>query len=270
MPEPSVVSIIIPCFNEAQTIARVLDRVCALTMPLGARKEIMIVDDGSGDGSADVLHVYAKTHPDVRVFLSPVNLGKGAAVRIGVALSSGDVIIIQDADLELTPEQIPDLVEPILDGKTDVVFGSRFLGGRRFRPWRTYLANRFLTCLTQLLYTARLTDMETCYKAFRRRVIEMMDLRSIGFEIEPELTAKIIRFGHRIHERAVSYSPRNEQQGKKIRARDGLKAIYYLVKYRFQAMDQMRAKRRTAAPSGWPRAGYAEDDPPVATGETRR
>jgi len=235
---PVQVSIIIPCFNESSTILEVLRRVQMVAIPGGGSKEIIVVDDGSTDGAGELLASRVQEFSDVRLHRAVTNFGKGAAVRAGMALARGDVMLIQDADLELRPEEIPELVAPILRGETEVVFGSRFLGGRGFRWSRSYFANRVLVWLTRILFMTRLSDMETCYKVMRRSVLDGVRLRAMGFEIEPELTAKILRLGHRIHEVPISYEPRSEAAGKKIRAWDGLKAIYYLFKYRFQSRDK--------------------------------
>lgn len=238
------VSVIIPCFNEGETVLTVVERVRRVTMPGGLISEVIVVDDGSTAGPPDSLRAYADRHPDVILHASPVNFGKGAAVRIGLALASGDIVVIQDADLELSPEEIPTLIAPIAGGACDVVYGSRFLEGRRHALSAAYLANRFLTWLTRLLYWTRLSDMETCYKTFRRSVLAGVRLRAVGFEIEPELTAKFLRLGHRIHEVPVSYTPRTHAEGKKIRAWDGVKAIYYLFKYRLQPRKRFTQPRR--------------------------
>jgi len=226
------VSIIIPCFNERKTILEVISRVRAVRMPAGLEKEIVVVDDGSTDGCGALLKAHAKDFEDVRLHVSMINIGKGTALRFGFAIATGGIIAIQDADLELRPEEIPRLIEPILEGKTDVVFGSRFLGKRRYRITPSYLANLCLSKLTSMLFRCPITDMETCYKVFRRSAVDGLRLTSVGFEIEPELTAKFLRLGHRIIERPISYEPRTRTEGKKIRAWDGFKAVYYLFKYR--------------------------------------
>ena len=262
------VTIIIPCFNEYSTITKVLDRVRRLDLPDGLTKEIIVVDDGSSDGSGDLLRRYVDQNADVRLHISTVNFGKGTAVRIGLALTTGDIIVIQDADLELRPEEIPNLVAPILAGRSDVVFGSRFLGNHKFRWTPSYLANRFLIFLTRMLYMTRITDMETCYKVFRRTALANVRLCSVGFEIEPELTAKFLRQGHTIHEVPITYIPRTNAEGKKIRAWDGVKAIYYLIKYRQQPLSRFvvsaesgRSAIRSAPPEPVASAPAAE---PVA------
>jgi dolichol-phosphate mannosyltransferase len=170
--------------------------------------------------------------PRIRIFHNPINLGKGAAVRLGLHNATGDIFLIQDADLELDPREYGRLLAPILAGTTDVVYGSRFLGRSRRVSLRTRLANRFLTLVTNVLFMARLTDMETAYKVFRREVVDGLRLRCVGFDFEPEITAKLLRAGHRIVEVPIDYQPRRVDEGKKIRWTDGLDALYILVKCR--------------------------------------
>ena len=221
-------SVIIPVYNEARTIAEVIRRVGEVDLD----KEIIVVDDGSSDGTVEILRRIAR---EGRILLheSRVNLGKGAAVRIGLTYASGPIIIIQDADLELDPNEYGRLMEPILEGRTRVVYGSRFLGTNREIPMITLAANRFLVLLTNLLYDARLTDMETAYKVFSAQVLNDIRLRCMRFELEPEITAKLLKNGDRILEVPISYQPRTVQGGKKIGWRDGLKAIVTLFRYRF-------------------------------------
>ena len=219
-------SVIIPVFNEQTTIEQVIDEVAEVPLD----KEIIVVDDGSTDGS--VAAIQRKEDKLTRVHLSPVNFGKGAAIRIGLSYVTGDVIVIQDADAELDPHEYLNLMERITAG-ADVVYGSRFLKRNRNIPWISRLANRFLTLLTNVLYRCRLTDMETAYKMFRRDVAAKLHLRCIGFEVEPEITAQFLKNGYRIEEVPISYNPRSEEEGKKIGWRDGMRAIYYLFLYRF-------------------------------------
>jgi glycosyltransferase involved in cell wall biosynthesis len=225
------VSIIIPVFNEAGTIATVIERVRALD--LGAiEKEIVLVDDGSDDGSAAIVRAAGEgADGSIVSHVAPLNLGKGAAVRMGLRIATGDVVAIQDADLELDPNDLPVLLRPIADGEAEVVYGSRFLGRRRGRrvPLRRRLANGFLTTLTNVLFRSRLTDMETAYKVFRADVLTGTRLRCVGFDIEPEITAAILKAGRRIHEVPVRYDPRGADDGKKISWRDGIAAVYTLV-----------------------------------------
>ncbi len=219
-------SVIIPVFNERSTIEEVIDQVNRVAVD----KEIIVVDDGSTDGTVEVLR--KKEREVTKVHLSPVNFGKGAAIRVGLTYVTGDVIVIQDADVELDPQEYHLLLAKIEQG-AEVVYGSRFLGRNPGISLVTRLANRFLTLLTNLLYGCRLTDMETAYKMFRVEVARRLRLRCIGFELEPEITAQFLKLGAKIHEVPVSYNPRTVEQGKKIGWRDGLRAVYYLLLYRF-------------------------------------
>jgi len=222
-------SVIIPVYNEESTIGRVIDEVYA-AMPQ-VEKEIIVVDDGSTDRTTEVLET-RRTIVNI-IHCSRVNFGKGAAIRIGLTYVTGDMIIIQDADLELSPGEYSNIIGPILEGKADVVYGSRFLKPNPGIPFRTRLANAVLTWLTNLLYGGNLSDMETAYKAFRAGVIQGIPLECHRFEFEPEVTAKILKAGHRITEVPVSYCPRSVCEGKKIGWRDGWMAIRTLLKYRF-------------------------------------
>lgn len=226
-------SVIIPVYNEEQTIADVIGRVSAVELP-GVEKEFVIANDGSTDGTRRIIDEHAwPTGATVHVYHSPINLGKGAAVRIGLAFATGDVLLVQDADLELDPNEYGRLLEPLVENRADVVYGSRFLGQNRRIPGRTRLANRFLTALTNLLFGSHLTDMETAYKVMRREVLSGIRLRTVGFDIEPELTAKLLLAGRRIVEVPISYKPRTKDEGKKMRWIDGVDAIYTLIKCRF-------------------------------------
>jgi glycosyltransferase involved in cell wall biosynthesis len=226
-------SIVIPVYNEQETIGQVIDRV--RDVDLGSiEKEIILSDDGSTDGSAGIIAAYADSYPElVTVHTCPINLGKGAAVRLGMARATGDVIIIQDADLELDPGEYTRIIEPIAAGEWDVVYGSRFLGRPKGIRLCTRLANRFLTVLTNMLYGSRLTDMETAYKAFRREAVEGLHLRCARFDFEPEITAKLLLAGYRIHEVPIGYTPRSQDEGKKICLIDGIEAIHTLLRCRF-------------------------------------
>lgn len=226
----ALVSIIVPVFNESATVAAVIARL--LEVPLPAPREILVVNDGSTDGTRAVLDAMP-AHAAVRVIHAPQNGGKGRAIRIGLAEARGTIIAIQDADLELDPAQIASLVAPILAGEARVVYGSRFLQPTSRAPWLTVVANRTLTACTNLLYGARITDMETCYKVMETEVARSLALESDRFDIEPEITAKLLRRGHAIVERPVSFEPRSRAQGKKIGWRDGVRALQVLVKYRW-------------------------------------
>jgi glycosyltransferase involved in cell wall biosynthesis len=225
-------SIIVPVYNEQQTINEVIERVMAVD--LGAiEREVIIANDGSHDDTRRVIEERGWLRdPRVRLCENPINLGKGAAVRHGLAAATGDILLIQDADLELNPEEYGNLLAPILDRRTDVVYGSRFLGPTTRIPLRTRAANRFLTTLTNVLFGGRLTDMETAYKVFRRDVIRSIRLRCVGFDFEPELTARLLLAGHRILEVPIGYEPRTATEGKTIGWVDGLDAVYALVKCR--------------------------------------
>ena len=225
-------SVIIPVYNEEQTIDEVIARVSAVELP-GVEKEFVIANDGSTDGTRRIID--ARVWPSgaaVHVYHSPINLGKGAAVRIGLAFATGDVLLVQDADLELDPSEYGRLLEPLTAGRADVVYGSRFLGENRRIPGRTRAANRLLTLLTNVLYGSRLTDMETAYKVMRREALAGLRLRAVGFDIEPELTAKLLLAGRRIVEVPISYKPRTKDEGKKMRWIDGVDAVYTLLKCR--------------------------------------
>jgi glycosyltransferase involved in cell wall biosynthesis len=221
-------SVVIPVFNEENTVREILRRVAAVDIP----KEVIVVNDGSTDNTSALLQ--EQKLADVKVVEQPKNMGKGAAVRTGFAQATGDIVIIQDADLELDPQEYPRLIEPLLAGRTDVVYGSRYMRGKvAGQPWLNYLANRFLVMATNLLYNASLTDMETCYKVLRGEVAQSLDLRSARFEIEPEITAKLLKRGYHILEVPISYRPRSARQGKKIGWRDGLTTLFTLLKCRF-------------------------------------
>ncbi len=223
-------SVIMPVYNEEATVEEIVARVMAERH----EKELIIVDDGSSDNTLAILERLNKRYGDtIKLLRHETNKGKGAAVRTALAQVSGDVVIIQDADLEYDPRDYEVLVGPIKEGTADVVYGSRFLEGRRGALLGKYLANRFLTLLTNLLYNANLTDMETCYKAIRASLLEDLVLRSNAFDIEPEITAKLLKAGARLCEVPITYAGRTYQEGKKIGWRDGLQAIWTLLKYRF-------------------------------------
>ncbi len=222
-------SVIIPVFNEARTVAKLIEKVRAVQLD----KEIVIIDDGSSDGTGEALDAYVGL-PGIQVHKSPVNLGKGASVRIGFSYVTGDIVVIQDADLELDPEEYHHLIRPIVDGQVDVVYGSRFLGSGRKGRLSFHLANRGLSMLTNALFGSRLTDIETCYKVFRRDVLPQLELRAARFEIEPEITAQVLKKGLRITELPIGYVPRSHADGKKISWKDGVIAVYTLFEQRLK------------------------------------
>jgi glycosyltransferase involved in cell wall biosynthesis len=234
MPAPSseLISIIVPVYNEAGTVRQVIERL--LEIPLPAAREIIVVNDGSTDGTRGVLDGIVPVDGVLSIIHASANGGKGSALRIGLSHARGTIVAIQDADLELDPVQLGGLVQPILDGEADVVYGSRFLAGRPPGPWISVAANRGLTWLTNMLFGGRLTDMETCYKIMAAPVARSLELESNRFDIEPEITAKLLRQRRRIVERPVTFDPRNRATGKKIGWRDGFHAIAVLVKYRFR------------------------------------
>jgi len=221
-------SVIIPVYNEEHTIQEILRQVRAV----GLAHEIIVVDDGSTDGTRALLDREAAV-PGTTVILQERNQGKGAAVRAGFDRATGDILLIQDADLEYDPRDYPALLRPIEEGRVKVVYGSRFLGPRTAMMFWHMLGNKTLTLLTNVLYNAILSDMETCYKVFRADVIRGIPLRSRRFEFEPEITAKVLKRGHRIFEIPISYYGREYAEGKKITWREGPKAIWTLIKYRF-------------------------------------
>ncbi len=223
-------SVVIPVYNEVETIKEIVSRVQAVDL----EKEIIIVDDGSTDGTRELLQEDTFSLENVRVLYHDHNQGKGAALRTGFESATGDIIIIQDADLEYDPREYPVLLEPILDGRADIVYGSRFLGGpHRVLFFWHYLGNKFLTLLSNALTNLNLTDMETCYKVFRREVLSGIQLKSNRFGFEPEFTAKIAKKDFRIYETPISYSGRTYAEGKKIGWKDGVKAIVAILWFRF-------------------------------------
>jgi len=226
-------SIIIPVYNEEQTIGTVVERV--LAVDLGTiESEIIIADDGSSDGTRDAMAGAAwSNNPRVRVYANRINVGKGCAVRLGLSYATGDVVLIQDADLELDPREYGLLLAPIVEGRASVVYGSRFLKPVERIRLKARIANRTLTWLANILFNMHLTDMETAYKAFRREVLDGIRLRCVAFDFEPEFTAKVRLKGYDIVEVPVSYHPRTADEGKKIRWVDGLDAVYTLLKCRF-------------------------------------
>ncbi len=224
------ISVVIPVYNEVSTIREIVVRVQAVDL----EKEVIIVDDGSTDGTRELLQEITLSHENIRVLYHDRNQGKGAALRTGFEGATGDIVIIQDADLEYDPREYPVLLEPILDGRADIVYGSRFLGGpHRVLFFWHYLGNKFLTLLSNALTNLNLTDMETCYKVFRREVLNDIQLKSNRFGFEPEFTAKIAKKGFRIYETSISYSGRTYAEGKKISWKDGITAVFAILWFRF-------------------------------------
>ena len=225
---PPLLSVIVPCYNERATVAELLRRVRAVPI----EKEIIVVDDQSTDGSRQLVASLAEEWPEIRHFIQPVNQGKGAAIRRGIAEARGEIVLIQDADLEYDPAEYPKLIQPILDGHADVVFGSRFAGyPRRVMLFWHRMGNTFLTFLSNMTTNLDLTDMETCYKVFRRDVIQSIPLRSNRFGIEPEITAKVARRGYRVYEVPIAYYGRDYWEGKKIHWKDGFAALWTILRY---------------------------------------
>jgi glycosyltransferase involved in cell wall biosynthesis len=222
-------SVIVPVFDERNTVVEILRRMRAVELPVDL--EVIVVDDGSTDGTRDVLRQLADS--TVRVVNHQANRGKGAAIRTGLEHVTGDLVLVQDADLEYDPEDWPKLIAPVLRGKARVVYGSRFTGERRNMLFLHWVGNRFLSLITNVLYNTTLSDMETCYKLFDRKLLDSITIRASRFEFEPEVTAKILRQGIRIYEVPISYTGREFDEGKKITWRDGFVALWTLVKYRF-------------------------------------
>ncbi len=239
IPDDLVVSVVIPVYNEKDTIHEIIRRVRAVPV----RKEIILVDDCSRDGTREILREWQDTEPDLKIGFHEVNQGKGAALRTGFGLATGQIVLVQDADLEYDPAQYPQLIQPIVDGKADVVYGSRFIGeSHRVHFFWHSLANKFLTLLSDSFTNLNLTDMEVCYKVFRREVLQRITLKSNRFGFEPEVTAKIARLhlpsldGRparrcRIYEMPVSYNGRDYREGKKIGWKDGVQALYCIIRY---------------------------------------
>jgi glycosyltransferase involved in cell wall biosynthesis len=227
-PADPLLSVVMPVFNEAATIDEIVRRVLAVPV----RTQLIVVDDCSTDGTRETL-TRLQRELGFTLLLQPKNRGKGAALRAGFEAIRGDLVVIQDGDLEYSPEEFPQLIELICDGRADVVYGSRFIGRHRVFLFTHYLGNRVLTLLTNVLYNTMLTDMETCYKVMRTDVLRSMTLRSNGFGIEPELTAKIFKRGYRVYEIPITYDGRGYDEGKKIGWRDGVVALWVLLRYRF-------------------------------------
>jgi glycosyltransferase involved in cell wall biosynthesis len=231
-------SVVIPVYNEITTIKELINRVMNV---MDIDKEIVIVDDFSTDGTREILKQIQGDN--IRVFLHEKNMGKGAAIRTGFKYITGDVVIIQDADLEYNPQDYRKLIKPIADGLADVVYGSRFLAKGQLHHFKKFfyvthfIGNKFLNFLVNILYNTKITDMETCYKVIKREVLNEINLSSSKFEIEPEITAKLLRKGFKIHEVPICYNPRDYSEGKKISWRDGFKAVNILLKYRFKKIE---------------------------------
>lgn len=223
-------TVLMPAYNEAATIEEILRKVEAVDIDL----EILVVDDGSQDGTPEIVERLFEGRPNRVLVRQPKNRGKGAALRTGVEKATGQIVIIQDADTEYDPADYPKLIQPILDGETDVVYGSRILGSTARSYHRYYWGGRLLTLVTNLLYRAGITDEPTCYKVFRRELVQSLVLEEDGFGFCPEVTAQVCRLGHRIVEKPISYYPRSIAEGKKIRWYDGLEAIWILLRWRFR------------------------------------
>jgi glycosyltransferase involved in cell wall biosynthesis len=222
-------SVVMPVYNEQATLREAISRVLAVPVEI----ELICVDDGSRDGSREILEELRARHPQVRVLLQPKNMGKGAALRRGIQDATGDYVLIQDADLEYDPADYPALLRPLIEGKADVVYGSRFLGAAPHRVlyfWH-YVANRFLTLISNSLTNMNMTDMETCYKAFRREILQSIPIEEDRFGFEPEITVKIAKRRLRVYEVGISYWGRTYEEGKKIGSKDGVRALFCLLKY---------------------------------------
>jgi glycosyltransferase involved in cell wall biosynthesis len=238
-------SVVMPVYNECATLREVVLKVLAVPLEI----ELICVDDGSRDGSREILGELQAEHPQIRSILQPQNMGKGAALRRGIQEATGDFVIIQDADLEYDPAEYPLMIEPLVQGKADVVFGSRFLGGAPHRVlyfWHS-VGNRLLTLLSNCLTNINLSDMETCYKVFRREVIQSIVIEENRFGFEPEITVKVARRRLRIYEVGISYWGRTYEEGKKIGWKDGVRAFYCLLKYSIKEPNAKKASRAVAA-----------------------
>jgi len=239
-------SVIMPVYNERATLRQVVERVLSVALDI----ELICVDDGSSDGSREILAQLQAEHPEVRVLLQPRNMGKGAALHRGIQEATGDFVIIQDADLEYDPAEYPLMIEPLVQGKADVVFGSRFLGSAPHRVlyfWHS-VGNRALTLLSNCLTNINLSDMETCYKVFRREIIQSIPIEENRFGFEPEITVKVARRNLRIYEVGISYWGRTYEEGKKIGWKDGVRALYCLLKYSLKEPHTRAVAKAVPAP----------------------
>jgi len=229
--QKKVLSIIITCYNEKDTIAKILEKV--LAVPLALDKDIVVVDGNSQDGTRDILKKYKEKHSNIKLILEEKKEGKGAAIRKGLKLAGGDICLIQDADLELNPNEIPGLLEPILEGKTNVVYGSRFKNGIGATPIGSFIGNQAVTWFINILYLKRLTDIATCYKVFRPHVVKGMKLICNGFDFDAEFTCRIIKRKETIFEVPIAYKPRRKQEGKKLNWTAGLTSLWIIFKVRW-------------------------------------
>lgn len=227
------ISILIPVYNEHQFIREIIARVQAVDF-CGLAQEIILVDDGSTDGTRAILDALEQEKPELKIYKHSQNMGKGAALRTALHFATGDIVIIQDADLEYDPRDYPELIQLILEERADVVYGTRLASGKPVRAFNVlhYFGNKLLTLVTNILYNTTLTDMETCYKAFRADVIKSVHIRSNRFDFEPEITAKVLKRGYHLYEAPISYYGRDFDQGKKITWRDGIWALWALIKFR--------------------------------------
>jgi len=243
-------SVVMPVYNERATLREVVSKVLAVPLDI----ELICIDDGSSDGSREILGELQSLHPQIRVALQPRNMGKGAALRRGIHEATGDFVIIQDADLEYDPAEYPLMIAPLIQGKADVVFGSRFLGSAPHRVlyfWHS-VGNRALTLLSNCLTNINLSDMETCYKVFRREIIQSIPIEENRFGFEPEITVKVARRNLRVYEVGISYWGRTYEEGKKIGWKDGVRALYCLLKYSLKEPHTKPAVEAVAAPDRSP------------------
>lgn len=228
-------SVVIPVYNERDTIREIIKRVSEVEI----NKEIIVVDDFSTDGTREILDSLSKDYPEIKILYHQNNQGKGAALRTGFSHAQGDIVVVQDADLEYNPQEFPKLLKPILDGRADVVYGSRFLGSEEHRVlyfWH-YVGNKFLTLISNMFTNLNLTDMETCYKMFRREVLKKIKIEENRFGFEPEITAKVAKLGCKVYEVGISYSGRDYSQGKKITWKDGIRALWCILKYNLKKYE---------------------------------